>query len=619
MCGIVGQKLFDSTKQVSRQILESALVELKRRGPDSNGIYINQAIGLGQTRLSIIDPSEKGNQPMHDPSGRFTLIFNGEIYNYKELEKELTGVNLKSSCDTEVLLHLLIKDGASALEKLNGFFGLAFYDNSEDELLLARDRMGIKPLLYYQDQDQFIFGSEMKALLSYPIQKQLNSEALFWYLKLNYVPGDLSMIKGIKKLKPGHFIKINGSEIINEPFWKLEKKELTLDSYTSAQNKLVDLIEASVKKRLMADVPLGSFLSGGTDSSAVVAIAARHHPNISTFSIGYKDHPFFDETKYAEIVAKKFNTNHHVFSLTNDDLLNALDGALDYIDEPFADSSALPTYILSKHVSKHVKVALSGDGADELFGGYYKHLALNRSLKFSATNHLLKILNPLLASLPQSRSGRVMNLIRRLDRYGKMMKTSSHERYWQLASLTNNPEFLLEEHPDQGLIDSFKRNYLSHNPSFNEYLDTDLQIVLPGDMLHKVDMMSMANSLEVRVPFLDPTLVDFARSIPDHYKLKGSMRKRIVQDAFRKILPAELYNRPKKGFEVPLLQWMQKELLGQLDRKLFNREYLNDQRVFDSNYILPLREKLLSRNPGDVHGVIWALYIFQRWYQKYMA
>jgi len=618
MCGITGFYLLDSSIEPPKEALQEAVNTLGKRGPDNRATFLDTSVGLGHTRLSIIDTSELGNQPMSDPTGRYTLVFNGELYNHQELKLDLPKVNFQSTCDTEVLLHLLINEGAGCLEKLNGFFALAFYDKKEDSLLLARDRMGIKPLHYYQDDEKFFFGSEMKALQSFSINRKINQEALYWYLKLNYLPGHLSMIEGVRKLEPGALLRIQNGQVEKKIFSKPEDKQSSL-GYSSAKNQLVELLEASVKRRLMADVPLGSFLSGGTDSSAIVALASRHTSKLSTFSIGYKDQPFFDETYYAETVAKKFDTKHTTFSLTNDDLLNDLDAILDYIDEPFADSSAIPTYILSKHVSTQVTVALSGDGADELFGGYYKHLALSKSLQPSPANWLLKNLNPLIASLPQSRSGKWSNLFRRLDRYGKMMKQTPAERYWFLASLTNDPSSLLKSGVDASLVADFKRPVITDDPDLNDYLQADLQILLPGDMLTKVDLMSMANSLEVRVPFLDKEVVEFARSLPAKYKIRGSERKRIVQDAFRQILPEEIYHRPKKGFEVPLLQWMQNELLSDLDSTLFNREFLNEQNLFVVDEVMALRKKLLSHNPGDVHGIIWALYVFQRWYRKWIG
>ncbi|MEO9870210.1 asparagine synthase (glutamine-hydrolyzing) [Ekhidna sp.] len=616
MCGIIGYKNFSSQSDLSKS-LKKATDSLKLRGPNNQGTFIQQDVGLGHTRLSILDTSSGANQPMTDPSGRYVIVFNGEIYNYQGLKSELD-ISFKTTSDTEVLLHLLINEGEKCLPKLNGFFAFAFYDKKEDRLLLARDRMGIKPLLFYQDENQFLFGSEMKALMCFPTQRKLNKEALYWYLKLNYLPGTLSMLEGVQKLAPGHYLKLKTNQIEVRPFISKDGEAESLD-YENGQKELVDILEESVKKRMISDVPLGAFLSGGTDSSAIVSLASRHTSQLSTFSVGYEDQPFFDETYYAELVAKKFNTNHHTFKLTNDDLLNDLNDIIEYIDEPFADSSAIPTYILSKHTKKHVTVALSGDGADELFGGYYKHMALNQALHPSFSQHVIKSIYPAFNALPKSRSGKVSNLIRRICRYGEMLKMEPIERYWFLASLTNDPSFLLYESINVEEETDFKSQFFkTFTPDLNDYLLADQQMLLPGDMLTKVDLMSMANGLEVRVPFLDKNVVNFARSIPAEYKIKGANRKRLVQDAFQNILPKELHNRPKKGFEIPLLQWMRNELLSDLDKTVFNEDYLQSQNLFNIDSVMNLRVILLSKNPNDVHGIIWAMYIFQKWYMKWM-
>ncbi len=618
MCGITGFYSFQKAGHELSDSLRRATVNLAKRGPDHQSHTIQGNVGLGHTRLSILDTSELAHQPMTDATGRYTLIFNGEIYNYRELKKSLPDVSLKSSGDTEVLLHLLIKEGAHCLPKLNGFFVFAFYDKKEKSLLLARDQMGIKPLHYFSSEEFFAFGSEMKALMEFPFAREIDQNSLYWYLKLNYLPGTMSMPKGVKKLPPGHFMKLSDEGLEIESFLSADEFANLNENYGTTQDQLVSKLESAVQKRLISDVPLGSFLSGGTDSSAIVALASRHHEKLSTFSIGYSDHPFFDETHFAELVAKKFGTNHTTFKLTNDDLLGDLENILDYIDEPFADSSAIPTYILSKHVREHVTVALSGDGADELFGGYYKHQALARALDPSMTDMLIKWSHPIISSLPQSRSGVFPNLVRRLSKFGGLQKLDLSERYWFLASLTNDPSHLLTSGISDSQIQDFKDSFISKNPTLTDYLKADQQIVLSGDMLTKVDLMSMANSLEVRVPFLDKDVVSFANNLPAAFKVNRKGRKRIVQDAFKEILPRELYERPKKGFEVPLLHWMQNELLTELDKVLFDEEYLENQGIFNTNQVLSLRTKLLSRNPGDVHGIIWALFVFQRWYKNHL-
>ncbi|MEO9485810.1 MAG: asparagine synthase (glutamine-hydrolyzing) [Ekhidna sp.] len=615
MCGITGYKIRKPSVNGLENPLKAAIHTLSKRGPDAHGTFIHNTVGLGQTRLSILDTSKEANQPMMDVSGRYIMVFNGEIYNYEDLKKSINQTEFKSSGDTEVLLYLLIEQGINCLSKLNGFFSIAFYDKAEESLLIARDRYGIKPLHYYQDDEQLIFGSEMKAVLSYPIKKEIDKNALYWYLKLNYLPGNLSMIDNVQKLEPGHYLQVEKKKVTKKCYLSSAQEKVN-SSYKDSKKELVSILDKSVRSRLISDVPLGSFLSGGTDSSAIVALASKYTSNLQTFSIGYRDHPYFDETSYAESVAKKFNTNHTTFKLTNDDLLSDLNAIIEYIDEPFADSSAIPTYILSKHTRKHVTVALSGDGADELFGGYYKHLALSKSLENSFSNLAMKVAHPIFKSLPKSRSGKLSNIFRRLDRYSMMLKQDKKERYWFLASLTNNPTHLLKEESGES-ISEFKAKYISQIHDVNDYLIVDQEIVLPGDMLTKVDLMSMANSLEVRVPFLDREVVEFARSLPSQYKIKGNHRKRILQDAFKDILPKDIFNRPKKGFEVPLLDWMKNELLVDLDSTLFNIPFLESQHIFQTSEVMSLRKKMFSKNPEDVHGIIWALFIFQKWYSKY--
>ncbi|WP_420316476.1 asparagine synthase (glutamine-hydrolyzing) [Ekhidna sp.] len=617
MCGITGYKNFGNDCGLS-QSLKKATSVLDKRGPDNLATFTHESVGLGHTRLSIIDTSVKGNQPMSDKSGRYTLVFNGEIYNYQELASELK-VDFQSSSDTEVLLYLLIQQGEQCLPKLNGFFAFAFYDKETQSLMLARDRMGIKPLHYYQNDNFFAFGSELKALMQYPFERTIDQNSLYWYLRLTYLPHDKSMLRGVKKLLPGHSIIIQGKDIEIKPFWKLEKSDFFQGHYEKAKQTILQLLERSVEHRMVADVPLGSFLSGGTDSSAVVSMASKFNPNLHTFSIGYRDHNFFDETNFAELVANKFKTNHTTFSLTNDDLINSLDGVLNYIDEPFADSSAIPTFILSQHVSQHIKVALSGDGADELFGGYYKHLAFQRSGEQTMPNSIITWLAPILKSLPSSRSSTVGNYTRRAAKYAQLMQMKSNDKYWHLASFNLSANELMADPLKEETVNELI-NHLQQEDDFglNEFLDMDLRVVLPGDMLTKVDLMSMANSLEVRVPFLDKDLVAFARSLPAHFKIDKNRRKTVLQDAFEYILPKELHHRSKKGFEVPMLSWMRNELKSSVEEVVFDKDFLENQQIFNPTRVMDLKQKLFSQNPGDVHSTLWTLYVFQRWYKDYL-
>lgn len=616
MCGITGYYRYTDSVELEAN-LEVATAALRQRGPDFRDHFVQKSIGLGHARLSVLDTSAGANQPMFDPGLNYALVFNGEIYNFLELKKRLPDVDFLTTSDTEVLLHLLIHYGVDCLKELNGFFAFCFVDLKKQSFLLARDRMGIKPLHYYHSDNFFAFGSEMKALMAYPFKRELNEDSLYWYLKLNYLPGTKSMLRGVQKLQPGNWLKVDQSGITTSTFVDQVTQSHHSD-YATSQKQLIDLLDVSVKRRLISDVPLGAFLSGGTDSSAIVSMATRHVNNLSTFSIGYRDHKFFDETHYAELVAQKFGTNHTTFSLTNDDLIAHVDDIINYTDEPFADSSAIPTFILSKLVKQKVTVALSGDGADELFGGYYRHLALSKALQSNFSNRLIRWSSPILSILPKSRSTVMGNIIRRLDRFGHMMSLGAVERYWFLSSLTDDPLPYFASPIDSADVESFKNSFFVKEPKLRDYLLADQKVVLVGDMLTKVDLMSMANGLEVRVPFLDKEVVAFSRSLPDEYKLSGNQRKRIVQDAFKDILPMELYHRPKKGFEVPILQWMRNELLSDLDQTLFDKEYLKAQNLLSPEAVLDLRKKLFSANPEDVHGIIWALYVFQKWYRRYL-
>lgn len=632
MCGITGIFAFNLVGKVHKINVTNATMKLEKRGPDFQDIYLDEWVALGHRRLSIIDTSDVANQPMWDESKRYGIVFNGEIFNYRELRQKLTdrGVTFFSQSDTEVLLKLFMADGAKCLEQLNGFFSFCIFDRQQQSFFLARDRYGIKPLLYAFDEDKFVFASEMKALLQYGLDKQLDYSSLYTYLQLNYIPGPDSIFAGVKKLMPGHYLEVTRQKIDIQKYYEIpydregaERNELP---YEKAKEKLKELLEASVQRRLVADVPLGAFLSGGIDSSVVAALASKHKPDLHTFSIGYRDEKFFDETHYAELVARKFNTNHTVFSLTNADLYAHVNSILDYIDEPFADSSAIAVYILSKETRKHATVALSGDGADELLAGYNKHAAHYRLLHPGTTEKLALALAPWTKGLPQSRNNPWANKVRQLARLEEGSKLNASDRYWRWASFTTRDEALQLLHPDlrvnHFLKDAVSRRkdilqFIPEKENVNDILRTDMHLVLTNDMLTKVDLMSMANSLEVRVPFLDYEVVNFLFSLPESFKINRDLRKRILQDAFRDVLPAELYNRPKKGFEVPLLKWLRNEMKSLITDDLLSQKRIEEQGIFSYPEVARLKRQLFSSNPGDVHARIWGLVVFQWWWKKY--
>ncbi len=627
MCGIVGYLNPNGINEDVKSYIHFATQKLNNRGPDYQDVKHFPKASLGHARLSILDTSSKSNQPFFDRNREFVMVFNGEIYNYKELKEELEseGITFQTTGDTEVLLECYKKYGTSFLNKLNGFFALAIYDIKNEETILARDRFGIKPLLYFNDQRQFIFASEMKAITVFGIEKTMDMASVYTYFQLNYIPEPHSIYTEIKKLSPGHYLKIDRANKIQKiPFFQLnygtEGHSYTNLSYDAAQKRVISLLDQSVEKRLVSDVPLGTFLSGGIDSSLITALASRKVKHLNTFSIGYKDEPFFDETKYALEVSKKYMTNHHVFKLKNQDLLESLYETLEYIDEPFADSSALAVNLLSKYTASHVKVALSGDGADELFSGYHKHMAEFLVRQKGVKNTLVKSLHPLWDALPKSRNSQLGNLIRKFNKYSKGSKLGIKERYWSWASLMNEAEaknLLLKEFPSKTYV-SRKANTLSYLTSsdFNDVLLTDVNLVLTSDMLRKVDLMSMRNSLEVRTPFLDHELVRFAFNLPAHYKIDRKMKKKLLQDASRELLPDVLYNRPKKGFEVPLHKWFTKELKSYIEKEIIAEDFIREQNLFNPTYVKNLWTKVNSSSPEDSPANMWALIVFNSWYKR---
>jgi asparagine synthase (glutamine-hydrolysing) len=626
MCGIVGVIAFNDKGKQSLLLINPAVKALHKRGPDYSGSILFDNAALGHARLSVIDTSEGASQPFVSQDGRYTLVFNGEIYNYKSLKQKLValGYAFKSESDTEVLLHWLTEKGANGIQDLDGFFSFCFYDKLTGYYLLARDRFGIKPLHIYQDDDKVIFASEMKAVFAFETVKKIDPLSLQLYLKFNYVPQPFGMLQNARKLAVGHYAIHDGESFREEKsYYEIPYKagEYCDDSYEVAQEKVRNLLRESVENRMVADVPLGAFLSGGIDSSIITALASEMTPKLNTYSVGFKDEPLFDETSYAELVAKKYKTNHTVFSLANDDLLEELDSFLDYCCEPFADSSALAVNALCKKTRQDLTVALSGDGADELFSGYNKHMAEFMARQGGVKNKIIKSGAGLWNAMPKSRNSKLGNLTRQLDKYAKGVNLSTDERYWDWAGLmTDEQTDSLLKQPSE-LFKSQKTALMSDIASstdFNDFLKKDMTWVLPGDMLTKVDLYSMANSLEVRVPFLDHNLVDYVFSLPSEYKIQKGKKKMLLQDAFRSYLPEELYHRPKHGFEVPLLKWFKGELWGVIDNKYLSKELIEDQGIFDYANVKLLKEALYSNNPNDAVANLWALIVFQHWWLRYL-
>lgn len=582
---------------------------------------------------------------MTDETGQYTIVFNGEFYNYRIyrniLEKE--GVRFYTQSDTEVLLNLYIKYGLNCLEKLNGFFAFAIWDNWNRSILIARDRMGIKPLLWSVDEKSLSFASEMKAMLALGVEQKMDQASLFTYLQLNYIPAPSTIFEKVNKLLPGHHIFIENidncdfEEIQTSSYYEIPTSsfnytDLNPFNYATASETLVELLDEAVQKRLVADVELGTFLSGGIDSSIITALASRQVSGLKTFSIGFSGEEYYDETEYARSVARKFRTEHTEFFLTEDSFFDHIEEGLEYLDEPFGDSAFMNFFMLSKFVGDRIKVALSGDGADELFGGYQKHFAEYQIRQSGVGGTLLKAASPMIDLLPQGKDNRIQNLGRQLSKFKRGLQLSNKERYWAWASTANEEQanYLLREsnaEREQRLSDdaySYKKrkefilSKISKAGNLNEVLYTDMKLVLPNDMLFKVDMASMANSLEVRTPFLDYHIVDFAFQIPHEFKVNQRMRKKIVQDAFRNILPEELYNRPKKGFEVPVGKWLKDPRGTEILERYLNEDKIIAQGIFNPSAVNNLRNNSGGKETQGEVATLWSLLVFQKWYDNYV-
>jgi asparagine synthase (glutamine-hydrolysing) len=625
MCGIAGIIALNRDTSIDFSKVTHAAACLAQRGPDHEGFYKNEQVALAHRRLSIIDTSNAASQPLTDVTGRYVIVFNGEFFNYREHRQQLQseGVIFQSESDTEVLLQLYIRYGVKCLDYVNGFFAFCIYDNQEQSVLIARDRMGVKPLLYSINQNKLLFASEMKALLALGVKQQLDTTSLCQYLQLNYIPEPWSIYNHIKKLAPGNFLyfKLNQTDAISENgYYEIIRREDKHLNYHAAQQQLYKLMDDAVEKRLVSDVPLGCFLSGGVDSSVITALAAQKVKKLNTFSIGYKDEPFYDETQYALEVAKMHGTQHHVFKLSNDELYENLDGILNYIDEPFADSSAIAVYILSKYTRQQVTVALSGDGADELFAGYQKHRAewMVRHQPWLKPAALLA--DTLLPNQKGSRNSAWQNKVRQLKRLAEGVKLTPGNRYLRWCAITSEADALqLFNQANKEELKQRNQLLMRHikGDSLNDVLLSDMKLVLTGDMLRKVDSMSMANSLEVRNPFLDFRVVDFAFSIPENFKINKNTQKRMVKDAFRNLLPASIYHRGKRGFEVPLLKWMQTHLKSRIMEQWMHPDFIREQGVFNPDGIAALKQQLFHKPDGETQARIWAIIVFQNWWLTY--
>lgn len=612
MCGIAGY--FSKNKALGRGDLQTMLQVIAHRGPDAEGIFDSpEFCALGHRRLSIIDLSMQANQPMYSHDNRYVMVYNGEVYNYKELA-ESENLNLKTSSDTEVILELFSKYGIAAFEKFNGMFAMAIYDTHLDELYLSRDRVGIKPLYFYYDTDVFVFASELKAIKT--LKLEVNKPAVYNFLHLGYIPAPQSIYKNVFKLKAGHWLKISVSGISESCYWKPEKviQKQKITDEKIALTTLDKLLNESVSMQMRSDVPFGVFLSGGTDSSIITALAVKNSASIiNTFSIGFKEKKQ-NEAEYAKAIASHLKTNHHEFIATYDDALQIIDKVMLNFDEPFADSSALPTYLVSHLASKHVKVVLSGDGGDELFYGYgaytwaeklqspfYKYGRFIASKVFSNMN---------------SRYQRVSKLLQYNAATFLPAHIFSQEQYLYAA---NEVSSVLCADFNKDLQANFfetffnKEDTLLNLKPIERQALFDLNYYLPDDLLVKVDRTSMMHSIEARVPLLDHHLVEFALNLSTGLKIKNGVSKYLLKQVLYQYLPKPMLERPKQGFSIPLNNWLHKELFYLIEENL-NEKSIREIGVLNFDYV----EKLIIewKSGSDfLFNRIWQLIILQQWFK----
>jgi asparagine synthase (glutamine-hydrolysing) len=639
MCGICG-KIRTDGKPVDEDLIRRMTSVITHRGPDDEGIYISPAganqrngfcVGLGHRRLSIIDLTEAGRQPMSNEDKTVWMVFNGEIYNFLSLTKELEGRGhrFSSRSDGETIIHLYEEEGIDAVKKLVGMFAFAIWDEKKQILFLARDPVGIKPLVYCQDEKTLTFASEIKSILQDPdVRKDMEWDAVSLYLTLNYIPAPYTIFKGIRKLKPGHILIWQNGDVREKAYWNIDSATSsdndTGKDLESRKESLFKSLDEAVRMQMVADVPVGAFLSGGIDSSVIVGLMARHSSRpVKTYTIGYDDMPMFDETKYARVVADFNRTDHHEIKLTSRDVIAAIPEVLNSFDEPFGDSSAVPTYVVSRETAKDVKVALSGDGGDELFAGYRMYQGERLYSKYAVIPAIIrkKMIEPFLLSLPESRDQTIPENIRKIKKFVRGAKDSFEERFvaWNEIFSKDLREAILRgkrgmDHDLGKRLLSARLNEIDDDP-INRMLYADLKESLPGDMLKKVDAMSMLNSLEVRVPILDRLVCELAFSMRGDWKIRNGAGKYIFIETFKSILPPSLHKRPKWGFEMPISKWLKSELRFLIDEHLSGKAIAR-QGLFNDTVIKDLIDKLMSGRL-DTSWQVWNLIVFQVWHKKY--
>jgi asparagine synthase (glutamine-hydrolysing) len=624
MCGINGFLTANKKIQVSDRLATMNNL-IFHRGPDSNGEFVfnenNFSIAMAMRRLSIID-LHSGNQPMYSDDQSIVIVFNGEIYNFQILKEALVtqGIVFKTNSDTEVILRLYELEGPISFGKLDGMFAFSIFDKTLGKVYIARDFFGEKPLYYSHNNNEFLWASELKSIISVLNNKpEIDSVGLSLYFKLTYIPAPYTIYEGIKKLEANHYIELNcndNSYSIFEIF--RTESNFSIRSINDAKRITHDLVQKSVLSRSISDVPLGTFLSGGVDSSIIsLCLSQQKNYKIDTFSIGFEKKSF-DESDKSREVSKLINSNHHEFIISEKDLTSNIDEIILNFDEPFADSSALATYLVSQKSKKHVKVALTGDGGDEVFGGYNKYYIGKLNHKYTSLIpqgvHLkiLPLVNKLMTSKQDTRGVRF--------KINKLFNSINYERdfYYNIISLGFNEvelkTILRSTIFEPDILAYYKGIIRDNNHSINHFRTIDKHLSLEGDMLVKVDRTSMLTSLECRAPFLNKELWDLTNQLPDSYLINGWDKKHVLKEAFKEYFPKGFLNKSKKGFGVPVGDWLRSDLRSEL-LSYIDKSFIDKQKIFEVGVISKIVEDHLNLKKDNTFKV-WTFFCFQKWYKK---
>jgi asparagine synthase (glutamine-hydrolysing) len=625
MCGIAGRYNYISGAPVDSRVIGRMTALVEHRGPDSCGYFVSGDIGFGHRRLKVIDLSDLAAQPMRSADGAITITYNGEVYNFQEIRRQLEGLGHRfvSHSDTEVIVAAYRQWGVDCLQRFRGMFALAIWDARGRELLLARDRAGKKPLFYRLDRHGIAFASEAKAFLAEPdFEPRMDPAAIWQYLSYQFVPAPQCAFEGVSKLPPAHYLLVRNGHLTVGRYWRLSYKAKRRVTLRQAERQLLDLLKESVRLRMISDVPVGVFLSGGVDSATIAALAASESPGpIKTFSIGFRE-PEFNELEYARLVASRYGTDHHEF-LVEPDAVDILPSIVWHYGEPFADSSAIPTFYLARLARRHVTVALCGDGGDESFAGYERYRALVLSAQLSPG---LRALGPTLKRL-LSRGGpapsgswrwRARRFLQSstaepIGRYTRWMMHFDDAAKRELCT----PEFIARAGAEDSatlLLDQFARS--DAETLLDRVLDVDVNNYLPDDLLVKVDVATMAAGLEARAPFLDHHVMEFAASLPADFKLRGSAGKYVLKQAVRALVPAPILERRKMGFGVPIEHWFRHEL-----REMAEDILLGPTAAGRGYFSTGVVRRLLTDHVAGtraVHYQLWNLLILELWLRTFV-